>query len=348
LFKQRYTPLFPTTIPSKVAFQLKHEAWGHKLNEYWRLLRREVSLYLTGQKFLEKTTIPRATQRILWLAPSIRNIGDAIMAFSARNLIAADYQLDILLDPKVAPLFANDVWFNQVYTNVEQIQGNYDLILLDSVKSVTLKLKQRYFKSLAYCHFRGHFDGIEFNWILFSFHRINALLGDKYRQTELDQLAKPALTVPNSQFPSYPLIIAIGGEDQQRRVYPQWQAVIAALITNRPEIKIALVGNGNGLNEANELAKSFPQHVVSYVNQLSLNDTASVIQSAQLFAGCDGGLMHIASSFDLSGVALFGYFEPEYRLPLQSKLVALYHPQSVTEISPAEVIAQLQSKLVKR
>lgn len=351
LFKQRYQPQIATSIAHKAKFQLQTESVGHKFNENWRLFRRELSLLVSGQKFLERRVIPAETRSILWLAPSIKNIGDAVMALSGRELlIKAGYVVDVLVDAKVYPLFKSDQWFNQVASKPQELaDNNYDLILLDSVKSISLKTKQKYFKKTPYCHFRGHFDGVEFNWILFSYHRINALLENIYQQEQLDMIARPAL------FPRSPesgkirrLVIATGGEDQLRRVYDKWNEVIAGIRAQIAEMEIVLVGNANAVADARILAEQFGDKVINLVNQLSLSEVAELISQSTYFAGCDGGLMHIAVAHELAGVALFGYFEPEYRLPLTSGIKNIYDMSSVKNILPETIVSILIDTIMKK
>ena len=152
MFSRRYNPEFKTTIPHKAEYQLKTESMSHKINEYWRLFRREVSLILNGQKFLEHKTIPAGVKKILWLAPSLQNIGDSVMSLSGRALLKGQFQLDLLVNEKNLPLFATDDVFNKVFTDPKQIDESYDLILLYCVKSITLKMKMRYFSKIPYCY----------------------------------------------------------------------------------------------------------------------------------------------------------------------------------------------------
>lgn len=340
LFSRRYNPEFETTIPHKAEYQLKAESLPHKINEYWRLFRREISLIFNGQKFLERKVIPAGTKKILWLAPSLQNIGDSVMSLSGRILLKGQYQIDLLVNEKNLPLFAADDVFNQVYTDPKQVNESYDLILLYCVKSITLKMKKKYFSKVPYCHFRSHFDGIEFNWILYSFHRINALLDYPYNQEQIDKLARPRLTIPDLvNYDSARLIVAIGGEDVNRRTYVHWSIVIADILEMDKNITICLLGNDNAQDMAAKLLTQFDARVTSEVGKHNLLSAASLIKNSAYFIGCDGGLMHIASAFELPGVTLFGFFEPEYRLPYNSKLTALFNETSVNLINPQEVVS---------
>lgn len=346
IFDKRYRLPFKTVIPNQVGQQLHRESLSRKLKEYWRLLRREIYLLVSGQKSLERELIPQGTKKILWLAPSIRNIGDAVMGFSGRKLFAGKYQVDVLLDSKVEPLFKNDDVFKHIYTSATQITTQYDLILLDSVKSISLKIKMKSFGRVPYCHFRGHFDGIEFNWILFSYHRLNALLNYPYQQSALDALAKPYLIsagVKNEHY--FDLAIAVGGEDLGRRTYSHWGEVIQILLQAIPYLKIALVGNQNGENTAIQLAEQFSCNITNYVAKSTLAEAERIIENSRFFVGCDGGLMHLALAFAKPGVALFGYFEPQFRLPYDAGIIALFASDSVNSIRPQQVAESLLAQV---
>lgn len=346
MFSRRFIPEFKTTIPHKAEFQLSSERFSHKINEYWRLFRREISLILSGQKFLERKIIPAGTKKILWLAPSLQNIGDSVMSLSGRVLLKDNYQIDLLVNKKNLPLFATDDIFKRVYSEPQEITDSYDLILLYCVKSITLKMKKRYFRKIPYCHFRGHFDGIEFNWILYSFHRINALLNYPYSQEQIDKLARPRLNLPDLVEPdSWRLIVAIGGEDINRRTYLHWETVLQGILSKYDNLHICLLGNDNGLEMASLLMERFGKKLKNEVGQHSLLSAASLIKNSGYFIGCDGGLMHIASAYELPGVALFGFFEPEYRLPYNSALAAFFDEGSVNNINPEAVVNAFLTKL---
>ena len=346
LFSRRYKPDFDTKIPDKAEFQLSSEKVGHKLNEYWRLLRREVSLWFNGQKRLERVQIPKSTKKILWLAPSLQNIGDAVMSLSGRVLLKESYQIDLLVNKKNFPLFAQDNVFTNVYVEPEQINEEYDLILLYCVKSITLKMKRKYFPKVPYCHFRGHFDGIEFNWILYSFHRINAILNYPYKQEQIDTIARPTLNIPDfTDYNPRRIIVAVGGEDLSRRTYEHWEIVLEQVLSAHNNLIICLLGNENGLAIAQKLHDKFGDKIINEVAKHNLLSAASLIKNSAYFVGCDGGLMHIASAYELRGVALFGFFEPEYRLPYNSNLTVLFNDVSVNSIEPHDVATALLNKL---
>ncbi len=337
LLRQRLRPNFKTQIPTNLLQHKASERWIHMLQENWRLLRREFSLLWHGQKKLECTVIPADVRRILWISTSINNIGDAVMALSARVLLAPRYHCSVLLNPKYAELFQDDQVFTEVYCDPQRINDDYDFIILDSVKNRSLTVKNKYFKHKRFAHFRGHFDGIEFNWVLFSFHRINALLNSQYQQVELDKMARPQLYFNEIKaVNSLSVVIAIGGEDRLRRVFHSWGAVISALRTKYPQLAIILVGSANGVVDAAQI--SLDKQITNLVGKLSLADTAKVINQSPYFIGCDGGLMHIANALGKAGVSLFGYFAPEYRLTATSNLCGLYHGATVDEIPYLDVI----------
>jgi ADP-heptose:LPS heptosyltransferase len=62
---------------------------------------------------------------------------------------------------------------------------------------------------------------------------------------------------------------------------------------------------------------------VDNLTEESLGSIASVIQHADLFVGIDSGFMHMASSFDLPVVALFGPTDPFYVGPQNKRSIVV-------------------------
>jgi len=62
---------------------------------------------------------------------------------------------------------------------------------------------------------------------------------------------------------------------------------------------------------------------IENITEASLLSIASVIQRAQLFVGIDSGFMHVASSFDIPVVALFGPTDPFYVGPQNKRSIVV-------------------------
>ncbi len=346
MFSQRYCPNFRTQIATDAEAKLARETWFLRFKENYQLFRRSLFLRLSGQKKLELEYIPKSCQRILWINTSIRNIGDAVMNLSGRVLLKDKYQLDLLAVSSYAELFSNDDVFQNIYTDVTRLQDNYDLIILDTVKSRSLNVKLKYYKNIPFCHLRGHFDGIEFNWVDFSFHRINALLSYPYNQQQLEQLSDHHLCLPkciNWFKSSKPyIVIAVGGEDVERRSYGYWAEVIDYILTKNSNYDVVLVGSENGLEIADRLMQCYPE-LTNFVNQISLLETSKVIAECSIFIGCDGGLLHIAAGFHKLGVGLFGYFAPKFRLTQRSSMQSIYDERMVNNIPSEQLIQKINT-----
>jgi len=67
----------------------------------------------------------------------------------------------------------------------------------------------------------------------------------------------------------------------------------------------------------------FP-NVVSFVDQLSLEESIALISLSRLFIGIDSGLLHVAASLRTSGVGIFGATSPQYRFSKTSSCTFVF------------------------
>lgn len=341
----RIKDIFNPAIDAIIPCQLKScKSLFAQCSAIFRLLRRWLLLITSNQSKLQLDTIPVTTKHILWIHISSTSIGDSIMELSGRLLLKHHYQVDLLTDRKNADIFYGDDVFNDIYVDYNINYQNYDLVILDIFNTKSIKFKTKYFPTVPFVPFMGYFYGLDFNRMLFSFHRINKLLNNLYEVEVINKIANNYLNF--NYFKSFvaskscSLVVAIGGEDSIR-TYDHWVEVIYLLNLKYPLLEINLLGSKNGEKIAQELDALKLSNVHNYVAQLSLLETTRLIANAKFFLGVDGGLMHIAESFCLSGVALFAKFLPEYRLGYNSKLRTLSVADNVSAISPQLIVDEL-------
>lgn len=371
-----YIPNFKTTIPTSLESFVTGQNIFKKIKSLLKMYKRYLFIKFSEQEKLICPTICANTKRILWINCSSTSIGDSIMELSGRVLLSGKFIIDLLTNKKNAPLYTEDSIFQNIYTHIDDLDPqNYDFILLDINNSKSLHLKIKYFKHIKYAELQGFFYGLDFNRMLFSYHRINALLNYPYTQEQLDHLAKNFLYLlpeaPTFSKNKKRIVIAVGGEDQIRS-YTFWGEVIIAILQLFPSCTISLVGSQNGLtsvkqiqaklqqqykdgisgqileiktltsnSKINDQSNKFP--VTNYVAQLSLLETARLISNSDIFIGADGGLMHIAEAFNLAGVALFTKFNPKYRLGYNSQLETISAKNDVSSIPPEKIINKLRT-----
>lgn len=341
-FNQRFILGFNTKIPHHIEQFRGRESFISGLKQTIRTYRRFFTLFFSKQLPLELELIPPRAVKILWFNPSSTSIGDSIMELSGRSLLRDDkFELHLLSDRKNSSLYGEDRVFKKVFNDPNQILESYDLILLDVYNTKSIRMKSKYFSDVPFCAIQGYFYGADFNRLLFSFHRVNALLGYPNTQDQIDNLASNYLCIKNLPTKVSQIVIAIGGEDGLR-TYLSWNVVIRNLLLVYPSLQICLVGSENGLIFATEIMSEFGNKISSQVAKLSILETANVIAASRVFIGADGGLMHIAAAFNLVGIALFAEFNPELRLSKNSKIKAIFTPSNVNQILPSQIITELK------
>ena len=93
------------------------------------------------------------------------------------------------------------------------------------------------------------------------------------------------------------------------------------------QVEILLFGSGKEREKISKIAaRGNGNHIYNLAGQLSLRQTIVAISFCRLFISNDSGLMHIASSFNLPLIVLFGPTSPHKTGPLHKNSRVLYHP----------------------
>lgn len=336
-FNQRFILGFNTQIPHNIEEFRRGESFRSKLKQTIRTYRRFVTLLFSKQLHLELDLIPPHVVKILWFNPSSTSIGDSIMELSGRALLCdGKFELHLLSDRKNSSLYGEDLVFKKVFNDPNQILESYDLILLDVYNTKSIQMKSKYFPDAPFCAIQGYFYGAAIHRTMFSYHRINYLLGVRLTQQELDLCAKNYLPVViPSVIPR--VVISVGGEGKFK-TYSHWNNVIRQLIQYDSALEICIIGSSNGVEYSDEIMQEFGGRITNYVAKLSLLETAKIIASSKFFIGADGGLMHVAESYEIQGIALFAKVSPELFLSYQTKINPLYSNLMIDDIDPEQIV----------
>ncbi|MBV8627629.1 MAG: glycosyltransferase family 9 protein [Paraburkholderia sp.] len=323
-----------------------------------KYLHKYLLLKLRGQIPLELKHLD-SSQRILWIYTR-RNFGDAIMDMAGRALLKGmNVPIDLFTLPSLHKLFAEDDVFQNVFSDLREIEGRqYDAILMSEFNLPSIRLKNRHFRKLPYACLFQYFNGPDRNQTDFSYASVNDVFSLGHAASELQSISKPYLaskpdTVESVQpfIPDTPfLALAVGGLDPNR-TYGHWPAVLDLMDrSDDPRMlkRIVLLGSDNGLAMAEQLgAQRFRNlQISSCVGKLSLLQTREVAARASLFVGADGGLMHVAHTTPAPSVSLFGIKEPPYlRLTAQCHSIGLQSEGNVDTIEPAEVMQAIARQI---
>ena len=342
-FHRTYNLPFKYSIPNYISIHLKKV----KLySRFMKFLRRYLYLIFLRQKNLEISRILPSHQKILWINVSAPSLGDSLMDLSSRRLLTGK-TIDLYTDEKNSNLYLNDKYFNKVFSNFNDLSTyEYDLVILDSFSSRTIKIKAKIAPKIVFVGMFGYFNGPEVNRILYSYHQMNALLGYPMTEEAIIDNAQNSLKISSQDkkivgdiVPKDYITISLGGE-WKYKTYQKWSEVINQLLLDNKNIKIIFVGSKNALRTSKQLLNIFPKdQLLDFTSILSFNQTAEVIRKSEVFLCCDGGLLHAATALNANIVALFARLTPEMLLTKKTNHFSLYNEENVNNISSTEVVS---------
>ena len=344
-YKRTYTLPFKFDIPNYTQDFINK---NYLILAYFKFLKRSIYLILQNQSNLEIQKILPKHKKILWINLSAPSLGDSLMDLSCRILLKGRI-IDLYTDKKNFHLFINDEVFNNVYSQAEELEKNsYDLVILDSYSTRTIKVKSNLMPLIPFVGMYGYFNGPEVNRVLFGFHRMNQLLEYAKNEEEINHSARALMSISkedsqlvgNLKLPEEYISIAIGGE-WVYRTYNNWEELIKQLIFRESQLKIVLVGSDNALRFSKELIKKIPsENLINCINKFSFTQTAEIINKSKCLICCDGGLMHAANALKTPILPLFARLTPQMQLTENIISFSLFDDEDVNNIEVSSILAQ--------
>ena len=341
-FYRTYTLPFKYSIPNFISIHLK------KVSLYKRALkffRRYLYIVIKGQKNLEVFELLPEHKKILWINVSAVSLGDSLMDLSSRVFIK-DRQVDLFTDKKNSNLYQDDKYFSGVYTNLKDIgEFEYDMIILDSYSSRSIKIKSKVAPKTNYVGIYGYFNGPEVNRILFSFHQMNHLLGYVYSENAVIKNAKNSIFISSKDkiivskiIPEEYIAIALGGE-WEYKTFKKWSKVIQKILQKDEDMYIIFLGSENAKQVGIMLLNEFSNyHLMDFTSRLSFNQTAEVIKHSKVFLCCDGGLMHAAAAVHAKFIPLLARLPAEMLLTQDIPNDNLFNINNVNNIQVDDIL----------
>ena len=186
-FNKTYKLPFKFNIPNNTQTYLQNKSL---FKRFIKFIKRYLYIVLKGQKNLEIFNIQSKHKNILWINISAPSLGDSLMDLSSRIMIADKY-VDLFTHINNAHIYTDDHVFNHVYTKITDVEKfKYDLVIIDSYSSRSINIKSKIASKASYVGMFGYYNGPEVNRVLFSFHRMNHLLGYYKTQHEINEIAK--------------------------------------------------------------------------------------------------------------------------------------------------------------
>lgn len=331
-------------MPESIAPPIKD-----KIKQLKQILKHELLLYITGQKWRQVARIPSIPQRILWVYDWNDGIGDSIIGLSQRFKFPSEITVDLCITKGPAELFQGDTIFRRIYQRIEECPPDYDFILLQRLGSASIRCKLRHYPRQPFAVMVNRPDG-EPHDAFFDFVALRmAQLFGSPTQSPTPPRISPAVTagiIPQAGR----IAVVLGGWDggarwkEGRRRWRDLPGLLATVVQNWPEElpgpHFALIGSGPSAQE--DLASIPPDFVDRYctirLGLPNLAEAAREIQRSTLFLGADGGLMHIAAALGKPGVALFAEIRPEWFLLPNNPLTPLYTARIMADIPRKEIV----------
>lgn len=335
-----YAPPYPD-VPSNWRL-----LWREKgiLKSAWRRVKRDLTLLLTGQRFLLRDQIPSSAKRILLIYRARPQLGDSIQELSGRiQLQAPGRTIDLYTEKVIADLYAGDTIFNTVFSDMQALQDRYDFVILMTMswKNIGPKVKSLPFAPFSVVY--GYSHGIELDQLGLSyaaFSRMNGMERPPYCKA-IFNLKYSHAPVPRDR---HVIAIAVGGVGADR-VYRNWPEVVERLILANdkdPDFRIFLLGSDNGRTDADEILQrmNHDPRIHDLVGRTSLEESFTALKRVSLLLCADGGLMHIATCAGTPLVSLFAsVIHPLFRLKKDAPAIALHAEREVSEIPPEQIAA---------
>ena len=344
-FEKTYTFPFKYDIPSYTQVFLEEAS---VIKRWVKFIKRSLYLNLKRQKSLEIRNILPEHRSILWINISAPSLGDSLMDLSSR-VILRGRKVDLFTDKKNASLYQNDSVFSRIFTcKAEFTQHKYDLVILDSFSTRSIDIKTQILPLNSFVGMFGYYNGPEVNRVLFSFHRMNQLLGYVNSETEVNKVARPSMAIEINNLPSVEglnlpssyIAIALGGE-WAYRTYNKWGEVIDKLTKNNDKLNLVFVGSDNAKESAKALTETFPRdNIFNCVAKFTFNQTTQIIKGANILLCCDGGLMHSANAVNTPIVPLFAKLTPLMQLTESIQAFPLFDANNVNNIPVEDILVK--------
>ena len=351
--EETWLPPFPQTLPSSVDEYAAHTS-------VWKAARRRamrsINLRLHGQTPLLRTRIdPAAHRRLLWIHHGTPQVGDSLTDLAARELLKGKFErIDLLTDAHLLQLYRADEVFTQVAASPAELPGPYDLILLHSASSRSVKDKLAHYRKVPFVHVHGFYTGPELNRTLFGYYRLAQLLGLSLSEQEIERMACPSMraspaeeaAVDRLNLPTGAIIMAIGGV-RDWCTYQQWPQVLRGLQQAGVTRQVVLVGSDNGLAMRDQIvAAQTGMTLLDRVAQHTLGEVQALMRRGALVVCADGGLLHLAHTARVPVVTLFaGISEPRFRLTSANRTRWLYGANWVNDVPAADLVACITESL---
>ncbi len=132
------------------------------------------------------------------------------------------------------------------------------------------------------------------------------------------------------------------GSAQKNWPIPHWIELALALLRQRPNLRLLLLGGEADRAAVAQLTRSLPADRILAVEHAPLPRVAALIAASDLFVGHDSGIAHLAAANGIPCVLLFGPSDPSVWAPPQPRVRTIRAADGVmSSIQVGEVLESL-------
>jgi hypothetical protein len=332
---------FAEPVANTLALEFAEKGLGWRAQALRKAAFRELMLLANGQARLRVERVPDSVRSMLWVYTATK-VGDAIMDLAPRLLVPRRVEIDLLIAPALAPLFATDRRLRQVHTDPNEPSPDVDFILLESLRTTALRLKAKCYRPLPFASMRGHNAGERFDRTAFADRRLRQLFG-----LPEEEVVTPTLDLGDSggqvfEEERFRIAVPLGGRAARTR-YAHWKETLRHIVSAWPgnvaPAQFRFFGQSESARkDLAAIGNDFvAAHGAAELGGGDLRETALDVAECDAFLGVEGNLMHIAIGVGTPGLALFAHIDPAYSLRPASTMRALRSAGEVSELEVAVV-----------
>jgi heptosyltransferase-2 len=123
------------------------------------------------------------------------------------------------------------------------------------------------------------------------------------------------------------LVAVVPGAGRRTKQWPvDYFALLIRKLQKSFKVKFLLLGSKDELESCAEIEKQIKSNIINWCGKTSLLETAALLRNCNLLICNDSGLMHMATTFDLDIVAIFGPTVREFGFfPFSEKFQVIEH-----------------------
>lgn len=251
-------------------------------------------------------------------------------------------QLTVLCKSFVKPLIQNDPFVDQVVCELKDAKKiKFDVIveLRGTWRTLMFALFHRPKIRLSRAEVRFKNRGNQLHEVLTNYSVIKPLIGDLdlikphlyFSEKDIEAVDLDLKNRPIRKF----VLFHVGARKKLRQWNLDRFALLADYIISKYSLDVVFIGTHEDEKDIEQIQLLMKQEAFKYTNNCTLSMLSYLCSKAQLFIGNESGPIHIAATFDIPIVGLYGPGVPHVFYPYSEKVKVFHH---VLKCNPCDQI----------